>query len=113
MEVRTRGAEAHTEQLAYNFGSGYFVTGREYYLTFTISGTNRGNAADNKIYAYLQNNSDNYRRVVDFGPIEVPSQPTKITVSGVCTGTGDYLVMHFGHFVGEIFIDDFELGYYE
>lgn len=113
VEVRTRGAEAHTEQLAYNFGSGYFVTGREYYLTFTISGTNRGNASDNKIYAYLQNNSDNYRRVVDFGPIEVPSQPTKITVSGVCTGTGDYLVMHFGHFVGEIFIDDFELGYYE
>lgn len=113
VEVRTRGAEAHTEQLAYNFGSGYFVTGREYYLTFTISGTNKGNAADNKIYAYLQNNSDNYRRVVDFGPIEVPSQSTKITVSGVCTGTGDYLVMHFGHFVGEIFIDDFELGYYE
>lgn len=113
VEVRTRGAEAHTEQLAYNFGSGYFVTEREYYLTFTISGTNRGNAADNKIYAYLQNNNDNYRRVVDFGPIEVPSQPTKITVSGVCTGTGDYLVMHFGYFVGEIFIDDFELGYYE
>ncbi|MBR5563670.1 MAG: hypothetical protein IKW11_05535 [Bacteroidales bacterium] len=113
VEVRTRGAEAHTEQLAYNFGSGYFVTGREYYLTFTISGTNRGNDADNKIYAYLQNNSDNYKRVVDFGPIEVPSQPTKITVSGVCTGTGDYLVMHFGYFVGEIFIDDFELGYYE
>ena len=113
VRVTRKGAETHTAQLARDCGTNSFINGKEYYMKFTISGNNTGNAADNKIYAYLQDNNSNYRVAVNFGAIEVTNQERTVTVTGLCDGTGNYLVIHVGHFVGDIYIDNFELGYYE
>ena len=113
VRVTRKGAETHTAQLARDCGTNSFIDGKEYYMKFTISGNNNGNAADNKIYAYLQDNNSNYRVAVDFGPIEVTNQERTVTVTGLCNGTGNFLVIHVGHFVGDIYIDNFELGYYQ
>lgn len=112
VQVTRRGEQTHTAQLAHDCGNNSFIDGKLYYIKFTISGNNIGNT-DDKIYAYLQDNNSNYRVAVDFGEIEVTNEEKTIYVEGLCNGTGNYLVIHVGHCVGNIYIDDFELGYYE
>lgn len=111
VQVTSKGPETYSAQLYYN-GSASTV-GRVYYLKFKIYGTNKGQAADNKIYAYLQQGSPPYTVAVNFGAIEVPNVETEVLIERECVGTGGQLVIHVGHFVGDIYIDDFELGYYE
>ena len=111
VQVTSKGPDTYSAQLYYN-GSASTV-GRVYYLKFKIYGTNKGQAADNKIYAYLQQGSSPYTVAVNFGAIEVPNVETEVLIERECVGTGGQLVIHVGHFVGDIYIDDFELGYYE
>lgn len=113
VQVNSKGTNVYEPQLVRNCGDNSFVDGRVYYLKFKLSGTNRGNAADNHIYAKMQDNNSNYRVALEFDPIEVTATERIVTLEGKCNGTGNYLVIHLGWFVGDIYIDDFEFGYYE
>ena len=113
VQINSKGTNAYEPQLVHNCGDNSFVDGRVYYIKFTLSGTNNGNAADNLIYAKMQDNNSNYRVAVDFDPIEVTSEERTVIVEGECDGTGNYLVIHVGWFKGTINIDNFEFGYYQ
>lgn len=111
VHVTSKGQDTHTAQLYYNNVPS--TVGRTYYMKLKIYGVNNGNANDNKIYAYLQKSSGNYDKAVNFGAIVVPDNETEIIIEKECLVTGDQFVIHIGHYVGDIYIDDFELGYYE
>ena len=113
IQVNRKGTNVYEPQLVRDCGSNSFVDGRVYYLKFKLYGTNNGNANDNLIYAKMQDNNSNYRVALEFDPIEVTNTERTVTLEGVCNGTGSHLVIHLGWFVGTVYIDDFEFGYYQ